>query len=599
MVVLANIVKSPIIVLAAAAAVLLLASFIATPAHAQTPSVTASVDRTDLTLSDVLTLTLRIEGVSNVHPLPQAPVIDGMVLVGNERRSRQSFVQGTLSAQFEFKFMYQPLRAGAVVIDPIKVILDNTVHVTKSITVNVTGGNQTTQQPATSNPQPSSLVGQDFFAESEVDDETPYIGQQITYSLRFYSANAFARPIYDAPDFAGFWNPGRSSEQESVTDVAGRSYKITEINTILFPTLAGDIKIEPTNVSVRGGLLGSSVTEYPTRQIDLRVRPLPTNEPDAFTGAVGRYSMDAEIDSYTVGLGEPVTLTLTVSGEGNMESLPAPIWPDIPGWRAFDNDAPYQMSIIDGKVQGARKFQRVLIPNASGSHLFPPIEYAYFDPYIGEYVTLTSRSLRVEVLSDPGSLEAELPASSAVGSEETAPDIRYIKPEPGSLGRSQSPLTSSNVFWGLWLTPIAGIVAVGAWLAFTRRRATSSNAREDVRARETVLSRLANIEPGASASDAASMALHGYLDARLGRSTAGLSAEEIAGLLNRRGVESDTSDLLVSLLNRLSEMRFAPYGSRVRGNDEGLNEEIGREVEAIVRKLDEEFAAPAKRLSEQ
>ena len=390
----------------AAMAVLLLASFIATPAHAQTSSVTASVDRTDLTLSDVLTLTLRIEGVSNVHPLPQAPVIDGLVLVGNERRSRQSFVQGTLSAQFEFKFRYQPLRTGTIVIDPINVILDNVVHVTTPITVNVTGGNQTTQQPAATNPQPSNLVGQDFFAEAKVDDETPYIGQQITYSLRFYSANAFARPIYDAPDFAGFWNPGKSSEQEGVADVAGRSYKVTEIDTILFPTLAGDIKIEPTNVSVRGGLLGSRVTEFPTRQIDLKVRPLPPNEPDAFTGAVGRYSMDAEIDAYTVDLGEPVTLTLTVSGEGNMESLPAPIWPDIPGWRAFDNDAPYQMSITDGKVQGARKFQRVLIPNASGSHLFPPIEYAYFDPYIEEYVTLTSRSLQVEVLSDSGSEEA-------------------------------------------------------------------------------------------------------------------------------------------------------------------------------------------------
>ena len=564
------------------ATVLLLASFTATPAHAQTPSVTASVDRTNLTLSDVLTLTLKIEGVTNVHPLPRAPVIDGLVLVGTERRSQQNFVQGALSAHFEFKFRYQPLRTGTIDIDPINVILDNAVHVTKPITVNVTGGSQTTQQLSGVSQQPSELVGQDFFVEVEVDDETPYIGQQITYTLRFYSANVFARPIYDAPDFAGFWNPGKSSEQESVVSVAGRTYNVTEISTILFPTLAGDIKIEQTNVSVRGGLLGSRVTEYPTRQIDLNVRPLPTNEPDAFTGAVGRYGIEAEIDASAVDMGEPVTLTLTVSGEGNMESLPAPSWPEIPGWRAFDSDAPYQMSITDGKVQGFRKFQRVLIPNVSGAHELPRIEYAYFDPYTGEYVTLTSQSLRVEVLSDADSSATE-PLASTMEDEEAAPDIRYIKPEPGSLGRAERPLTSSGVFWGMWLTPIVGIVAIAASLAHTRRRSSSSNAIEYIRARETVLARLANIESGASATDAASTALHGYLDVRLGRSTGGLPTDEIAGLLDQHGVTSDTTNQLVSLLERIAEIRFAPY-------ELADSEEVGREVDAIVRKLDEEFA---------
>ncbi len=565
----------------ALAAVLLLASWVASPAHAQTPSVTASVDRTDLTLTDVLTLTLRIEGVSNVHPLPQAPVIDGLILVGSERRSQQNFVQGTLSAHFEFKFMYQPIRTGSIAIDPVNVILDNVVHVTQPITVNVTGASPTSQQRAFTSPQPSNLVGQDFFAEAEVDDQTPYIGQQITYTLRFYSANVFARPIYDAPDFAGFWNPGKSSEDEGVADVAGRSYKVTEIDTILFPTLAGDLKIEPTNVSVRGGLLGSMVTEYPTPQIDLKVRPLPGNEPDAFTGAVGRYSMSAEVDADTVELGEPLTLTLRVSGEGNMESLPAPIWPSVPGWRAIDNDAPYQMSIADGKVQGLRSFERVFIPSASGNHVFPPIEYAYFDPHIEEYITLTSQSFPVEVLPDPNSAPIE-PLISSEDEEEPVLDIRYIKPAPGSLGRSERPLMTNGVFWGLWLTPLAGIVAIASWLMYTRRRAVPERIGGPTRARDTVLARLANIEPGASAADVAATALHGYLDVRLGISTVGLPSEEISCLLNQRGVSSDTSDLLVTLLERLEEMRFAPRAA-------ADSEEVGQDVEDVVRKLDQEL----------
>ena len=568
--------------LLAAAAVLLLCSWAATPVHAQTPSVTASVDRTNLTMSDVLTVTLKIEGISNVHPLPQAPVVSGLVLVGNERRSSQSFVQGVLTAHFEFKFRYQPARTGAIVIDPINVILDNVVHVTKPITVNVTGGSQTPQQSATNSTQPSQLLGQDFFAEAEVDDQTPYIGQQIAYTLRFYSANVFSRPIYDAPDFAGFWNPGKSSEQEGVANIAGRNYDVTEIDTILFPTLAGDLAIEPTNVSVRGGLLGSQVTEYPTRQIDLKVRPLPPDEPDAFTGAVGRFNIEGKVDTDTVELGEPVTLTLTVSGEGNMETLPAPSWPDFPGWRSLDNDAPYQMSIVDGKVQGVRKFERVLIPNLSGSHDLPHIEYAYFDPYLEEYVTLATQSFRVEVLSDPGSTAADPPESIEEEVEPTL-DIRYIKPAPISLGLPGRPFTYNGLFWTLWLTPLAGSLAVATWLVFTRRRSTSITDGEYTRARETALAQLATVGPGASAGDAAGLALHNYLEVRFGLPTGGLRVEEIAGLLNQHSVDSDTTDQLVSLLNRLAEMRFAPYELTDSGD-------VAREVEQIVQRLDEELA---------
>ncbi|MCE2456973.1 MAG: protein BatD [Dehalococcoidia bacterium] len=568
----------------AAAVVLLLLGLATTPAHAQTPSVTASVDRTDLTLTDVLTLILRIEGVTNVHPLPQAPVISGLILVGSERRSYQAFVQGALSAHFEFIFKYQPLRTGSIDIDPINVILDNTVHITDPITVNVTGGAGATQSSPGPPPQPTSLVGQDFFAESEVDDDTPYIGQQITYTLRFYSANPFARPIYDAPDFAGFWNPGRSSEEESLANVAGRSYTVTEANTVLFPTLAGDLTIEPTNVTVRGGLLGSSVTQYPTRQINLSVRPLPPGEPDAFTGAVGIYSIAAEVDSNTVDIGNPVTLTVTVTGEGNMESLPAPEWPEIPGWRAFDNDAPYKMSIIDGKVQGSREFERVLIPSASGSHEFPPIEYSYFDPSDEEYVTLTSRSFSVEVLPDPGSPEADPLATSEETEDAEAQDIRYIKPVPDSIARPTSPLTASSVFWLLWLTPLAGVLAVTTLVMYKRRPDPVSSSRDLSAASQAALAKLAAIEPGSSTADAASMALHGYLDVRLERPTSGMSATEIADSLGQIGASAATSERLVELMGRIAEMRFS--SREVEGT-----EEVARDVQAIVRSLDEELSA--------
>ena len=186
------------------------------------------------------------------------------------------------------------------------------------------------------------------------------------------------------------------------------------------------------------------------------------------------------------------------------------------------------------------------------------------------------------MLPDPNSAPVE-PLASSEDEEEPTLDIRYIKPVPGSLGRAERPFTTSNVFWGLWLTPLAAIVAVGAWVLYTRRRAIPSEAGGPSRARETVLARLATIEQGASAADAASAALHGYLDARLAVATAGLPAEDISRMLEESGVTPDTCGSLVSLLDRLAEMRFARY-------ETSGNEEVGRDVGEIVRKLDEELS---------
>ena len=139
------------------------------------------------------------------------------------------------------------------------------------------------------------------------------------------------------------------------------------------------------------------------------------------------------------------------------------------------------------------------------------------------------------------------------------------------------------LYWGLWLTPLLGLGTLIAWLALSRRRAASSDVGASSLARETVLARLANIESGASPVDAASLALHSYLDARLGRATGGLPAEEISSLMERRGVSPDTCDSLANLLSRITEMRFSPPG-------QADHEDLGRIVEEIVRKLDGEFA---------
>ena len=445
-----------------------------------------SVDRTDMTVMDVLTLTLTIEGVPDVSPPPPPPAIIGLVLVGTNTTARRSFVNGAMVAEFRFKFMYQPARTGKIEIDPIKVVIGNDVYVADPMEINVTAA----PMPSAALPaftQPSSLAGQDLFVEADVDDPTPYIGQQIVHSIRYYATTNTSRPIYDLPDYAGFWNPNETLYGEDVVSAAGRRYHVSETRTILFPTLAGNMTIEPTTVTALSPVPSAGRMNLATRQITMNVKPLPPNDPSAFTGAVGKYGVSADIDADSVSVGEPIALTVTISGEGNVEMLPAPTGAKYRVGAPLITTFRSRRRCRTARLRVPKTFKRMLVPETPGSYDLPPIEYAYFDPESAKYVTVSTSSFSVEALAAPGA-ETLDPASATV-SEEPEPDIRYIKPAPQSMKRSGDSLASGAAFRALWLTPFVALAALMAWWALARRARTDGGRGDEPGAGELALTR--------------------------------------------------------------------------------------------------------------
>ena len=555
------------------------------PLHAQTSPVTAEVDKTDLEPTDVLTLTVTIVDQMTVS-VPVLPYIDGLQIVSTRARSQRQSSGGRFSATFEFVYKFLPTRFGKIEIGPITVSIEDDVHTTEPISINVT---QASPQPGLSQapdgPARASVPSpQHHFSEAVVDNEHPYMGQQITYKLRFYSTDPPHRPTYRAPDFAGFWNAGQRPEVRYTTTVASRSYTVTEFDTILFPTLSGDIEIEPGLVSMLTGDFGSRRSDFRTARIELGVRPLPPNEPSGFKGAVGKYAISASTDLDSVVVGDPVTLSVVVSGAGNFNILPEPLWPEARGLRAFDNDTHLRTAVSNGKVTGAKTFERVIVPDIAGSLELPPIEYVYFDPELEQYVTVSSDPIPLEVVPDAGG-QAPLPAPADAGDQPGQTivlDIRHIKPTPKGLGSSVSPLTSSRLYWGVSTVPILGLLAVVGWNIVSRRRAARTESNRPATAGAFALARLSGLERGASAADAASLALHGYLGSVLRRPTSALPTRDLAALMRERGASAETAEQLASTLETLDRMRFAPPGLV---EDEAIAHNVAEVVQKLVSEL--------------
>ena len=59
------------------------------------------------------------------------------------------------------------------------------------------------------------------------------------------------------------------------------------------------------------------------------VDPIPTNAPSGFSGAIGRFAFNANVDTRNVKAGDPITLRVSVMGSGNIKlvTLPKPQLP--------------------------------------------------------------------------------------------------------------------------------------------------------------------------------------------------------------------------------------------------------------------------------
>ena len=177
--------------LALAAAVIFIAALAPDGVRAQTPNpdppVTVEVSSTDITTNDILTLTVVIHDQPNVY-LPQLPTIRGMMPVGSARSFTSAYSEGSLKRRAEFRYTFRPIRAGDVEIGPITVRLQNATHATEPIRIAVAQGPLPVPlSPSAPGggalPRLDSLVGQNYFSEAEVDNDAPYIGEQVTHDM--------------------------------------------------------------------------------------------------------------------------------------------------------------------------------------------------------------------------------------------------------------------------------------------------------------------------------------------------------------------------------------------------------------------------------
>lgn len=246
-----------------------------------------------------------------------------------------------------------------------------------------------------------------------VAPETVFVGQQATYELGVFIDESvrdrLRRMEALPPEMRGLmaYEPPASLTGFPMRAIGRRRYEAHVSLRAVFPLAAGRYAIAPARLVYAMPLSYSFFSREESFELRsdstviIAIDPPPSGRPADFMGAVGQLRVEARLDSSGTRVGDPMHLTLRVSGTGNVKLFPRPAL-DVPWASAIPADERVILAPDSITVRGVKEFDWVITPTSAGRHVLAPVRYPYFDPVARRYDVATSAPISLLVF--PGAL---------------------------------------------------------------------------------------------------------------------------------------------------------------------------------------------------
>lgn len=162
--------------------------------------------------------------------------------------------------------------------------------------------------------------------------------------------------------------------------------------------------------------------------LEVVVQPVPTeHRPDSFTGGVGTFDFDVDIGPTQVKAGEPITVRMRISGNGNINQITPPTI------KANHDLKLYEARTLPTQNQNEVLFEQVIIPTSESVTNIPAVTFSYFNTKTADFRSITKGPFPVSVEAMPqqaAQIIATVPSSIRQGAEILGRDIVYLKSIP-------------------------------------------------------------------------------------------------------------------------------------------------------------------------
>jgi len=437
-------------------------------------SVSATLSSATFSVDDGARLTITVNGTRSADlELPETDPAN-FEIIQRGRSSQINMINGQFSSAITFTCLVRGYRPGKYTIPPITIHADDTTRTTDAIPFEVTD----TTQPKQGNsgtgvlPQPQAsgadTEGPATFIRLVIGKTTGYVGELIPVKVKAYFRNGLRASLNSAPVLVGdgLVMPQLNEKPMQTKElVASTRYSVLTWQTAISNIKEGDhtarLELDATllipqrrmSTSIFGqrspfdddffDSFFNGYTEKPIKVVSddmqFTILPLPEeNRPDSFTGAIGDFNLQVSATPIQAETGEPLTLTMTVSGTGNFDRVAPPAFPASANWKTYSPSTSFTPGKNDDHSD-TKVFEQAIVARNNTVTEIPPLRFSYFDPQQQRYVTRESAPIPVTIFDKTAPVSR--PAATGTNEIGSTP-AKTIPPSQQNVRQTREPAGS-------------------------------------------------------------------------------------------------------------------------------------------------------------
>ena len=527
------------------------------------------------------------------------------VLMGpsTSQSTSMQIINGQMSQSVNYSYTYilQATTEGKYTFEPAEAVVNGKTYKSNQVAIEVVKGNVNSNQQNNQNQNQNqnntngNISDNDIFVRVNLNKTNVYQGEQIVATISIYTKlNLVGFEDMKFPSFKGFW----SDDIENPTQIQlkqekynGTIYNVGVLKkTLLTPQRSGDIVIEPYDLTCvvqqkvnRGrqsffddffGNYQNVRKKLTSPQVTVHVKSLPQNKPAGFSGAVGDFSLKANLDRNDVKMNEAIAYSIKLSGTGNLKLTELPKIEFPTDFEQYDPKTTNNINASANGTSGSKTINYLLIPRHPGDYKIPSVDFSYFDIKSQSYKTLSTPEFSIHVSKDSvssgGSIVSEFSKEDVrfIGS-----DIHFIKTKDSELKEKGSYLISEPYFYIGYPISLGLFIFIILW----RRKQIKQNADiasvKNRKANKVAQKRLqlSNKYLKENKKDEfyeeMTKALWGYLSDKLMIPIADFSKEKASSELSKKGISEETITQLSSIIDTCEFARFSPISDNSEMNN--------------------------------
>jgi len=548
--------------------------------------VSLHVDRSSVTQNDAIKMTIKVSGTQSAVT-PRVAGLQNFRVESGGTSSNFSMVNGQVSSSIDQTYYLYPKRVGEFTIGPAAVNISGKNYRSNTVTVKVSkkasDAGQQSHQPV--------------FVTVSVSDTDAYVGQTIFYTVKFYYSVSVQNLGIVLPEGQGFLLKQVGKHSEYTSNVKGKQYKVIEIRHALTTEKTGTFNIPPTIMKMsvlqrqrsRRGFFddffsSSRPHSVQSKSVKLTISPLPdTNQPADFTGLVGEFTIKSSLDPQKIEAGESTTLSLQISGTGNVQLMPDISMPEMKNIKMYSDKPEIRIHETSAGFTGQKNMKWALVPQKEGNYAIGPFTLSYFSSKDDQYKTVSTQKMNLIVTPGKQRTTETQITPLAQSLPPVKKEVQFFQRDILPVHDHADALQINSYYrlsqWQRWIMiiipPFVYLLVVVFFFRKTRLKIEKLTAKK---ALVQFYKKLSTLQSPKDVSEMLKL-FYQFLNQRLQRTGGALTPDEVQNILTHEGIVTEIAVETRSMLNKLEA---SVYTGQTDQDMDALEESI-RE---LAKKLD-------------